>query len=139
MRKCPKCKKYKTVIKYGKAKNGKQRYKCKKCNYQFTRPLRIEYSNEIKYRATFLFSLKGFSYTLVAKLLKIDSRYKVRYWVQTIGVKKPSQDYLRVFLKKILRNLYKLNKTVAARQTLSTYLKTGYLTHKKAPPKNGGA
>ena len=123
MRKCPKCKKYKTVIKYGKAKNGKQRYKCKKCNYQFTRPLRIEYSNKIKYSATFYASLKGFSYAFVAKLLNINSRYKVRYWAQKLKVKQPKAEYLQSSFQNILELLNDSKKNPTAKKPFQSIWK----------------
>lgn len=83
--KCPKCSSEKTVknAPIPLKKNGiiqpVQRYKCKKCGYQFTKSEYVKYySKEIKVLALRL--LQELSYREIAKVLDIDNHSVIHYW-----------------------------------------------------------
>lgn len=88
---CPKCKSEQTV------KNGKvlekQRYKCKHCNFQFTRLTTRGVPAADKARAIQLYLL-GLSMTVIAKLYKVSTPAVLK-WIKTFAkenCEKPAAD-----------------------------------------------
>jgi transposase len=81
---CPKCKSTEKV-KNGKIK-GVQRYKCKKCNYNFTVTLKsTAKSNRVKRLALTLY-LEGLGFHSIARVLKV-SHVSIIKWIKKIGHK----------------------------------------------------
>ena len=80
---CPKCAAFE-VVKNGKAR-GKQRFKCKKCNMQFTRLTPRGNSLEVKVRAVDLYN-HGLSMRAVARLLGVSAT-SVLDWIKMIAKK----------------------------------------------------
>jgi len=79
---CPKCKS-KKHIKDGKVK-GKQRYKCKGCNYRYTVELKSTAKpTNIKRQALELY-LEGLGFRSIGRFLKV-SHVSVYQWIQTFG------------------------------------------------------
>jgi transposase len=79
---CPKCKSNEKV-KNGKIK-GLQRYKCKKCNYNFTVTLKsTAKSNRVKRLALTLY-LEGLGFHSIARVLKV-SHVSVIKWIKKFG------------------------------------------------------
>ena len=80
---CPKC--------YGKecTKNGivknKQRYRCKKCKYNFTRSTCWKYSDEIRQKAIKLY-LEGNGFRRIERLIHV-SHMSVINWVRQLASK----------------------------------------------------
>jgi len=80
--KCPKCKSSEKV-KNGKIK-GVQRYKCKKCHYNFTVTRKsTAKSNRIKRLALILY-LEGLGFRSIARVLKV-SHVSVMKWIKKFG------------------------------------------------------
>ena len=86
--KCPKCGALE-VVKNGKTR-GKQRFKCKKCNYQFASLVPGGFAPEIKAKVIELYNC-GLSIRAAAKLQGV-SRTSALNWI-------------REFAKKYMRNL----------------------------------
>lgn len=80
---CPSCA-AKEVIKSGHAK-GKQRFKCKKCNFQFTRLTPRGYPPETKARVIELYN-HGLSIRAAARLQKV-SRTTALNWIREFAKK----------------------------------------------------
>ena len=80
---CPKCK-ASEVVKNGKVK-GIQRFKCKSCDFQFTRCTPRGYSPETKARAVELYN-HGLSIRAAAKLQGV-SRTSVLNWIKQAAKK----------------------------------------------------
>ena len=80
---CPKCN-ASEVVKNGKIL-GKQRFKCKKCCFQFTRHTPQGYAPEVKAQAVRLYS-HGLSLRAVAKMLNV-SRTSVLNWIKMAAKK----------------------------------------------------
>ncbi len=74
---CPKC--HGSSIKSGKVQ-GRQRYKCKACAFQFTQTTLRTYSLETKRFAVYLY-LKRMTMRSIAKVLGV-SNYAVHCWVK---------------------------------------------------------
>lgn len=82
--KCPKCSNKETV-KAGEVK-GRQRYKCKKCNYHFTVEVRKQrLSPQLKRKALFLF-LEGVSTRRIEKLVGVNHTTLLK-WIAEFGLK----------------------------------------------------
>jgi transposase len=80
--KCPRCKSSEKV-KNGKIK-GVQRYKCKKCHYNFTVTRKsTAKSNRIK-RLAFILYLEGLGFRSIARVLKV-SHVSVMKWIKKFG------------------------------------------------------
>jgi transposase-like protein len=81
MRKCLKC----GSIKYVKdgIVQGKQRFKCKKCNYRFTRFTRRGVSGDKKKQAMHLY-LEGMGFRAIGRFLGV-SNVAVLKWVRNAG------------------------------------------------------
>ena len=77
---CPKCSK-RNCIKYGLVK-GKQRYKCKGCNYRYTVSHRGA-SNHIKRQALNLY-LEGLGFRSIGRILNF-SHVAVYNWIKAFG------------------------------------------------------
>ena len=80
---CPKCN-AKEVIKSGHAK-GKQRFKCKKCNFHFTTLVPRGYPPETKARVIELYN-HGLSIRAAAKLQGV-SRTSALNWIKSFAKK----------------------------------------------------
>lgn len=80
--KCPKCKSDKSV-KNGNH-HGKQRYKCKECNCQYTQEQPRGKSPEIKCLAIILY-VWGLSFRAIASIVKVSPK-AVFNWVKTFGI-----------------------------------------------------
>ena len=79
---CPKCNSTE-YIKSGNAK-GKQRYKCKSCNYMYTVQLKsTAKSSEIKRIALEMY-LEGLGFNSIARILKV-SHLAVQKWINKFG------------------------------------------------------
>ena len=81
--KCPKCDALE-VVKNGKTR-GKQRYKCKKCNYQFTSLVSRGFAPEIKAKVIELYN-HGLSIRAAAKLQGV-SRTSALNWIKEFAKK----------------------------------------------------
>lgn len=77
--KCPICKKEKNVIKYGKI-GETQRYKCKNCNYQFSKPNKNGKPLEIKLLAFYMY-LNGANTPIIARAFKVSAT-AVSKWIK---------------------------------------------------------
>ena len=110
---CPKCGSTE-VVKNGKAV-GKQRHKCRNCQYQFTRTEKRGKPQSVINTAIILY-LFGLSMNAIAKLLKVSTP-AVLYWIRTFARKqtlKPTPERAQVvvleldemwhFLEKKLKN-----------------------------------
>jgi transposase-like protein len=79
---CPKCKNTHSV------KNGhhhdKQRYKCKKCNCQFTKEQPRGKNTKTKHWAILLY-INGLSFRAIAKLVRVSHK-AVYDWVRAFGL-----------------------------------------------------
>ncbi len=81
--KCPKCGET-HVIKYGKVQ-GKQRFICKHCNYQFTRETIVGYPVEMKMDALRLYC-SSMSIRAIARFLYVAPQ-TVANWINEFGQK----------------------------------------------------
>jgi transposase-like protein len=81
---CPKCSSRKHLIKSGKIK-GKQRYKCKRCNYHFTRVTPKGYPKSIKRMALYLY-LEGIGFRSIERILG-PSNVTILRWIRDLGIK----------------------------------------------------
>jgi len=75
---CPKCQ-HEGVVKNGHAL-GKQRWKCKKCNHQFTRTTPRGKPLEIKLMSVYLYC-HGLSFNAIAKMFEVNTSTVLR-WVR---------------------------------------------------------
>jgi len=85
MKRCPKCKS-EQFTKYGSVK-GKQRYKCKDCDCQFTRFDKKGFSSEIKRFALKLY-LEGLGFRAIGRLLKV-SNVSILNWIREFAKELP--------------------------------------------------
>lgn len=79
---CPKCKSDQ-VIKSGKVQ-GKQRFRCKHCNYQFTRTTPRGRPMKEKAMAVILYTL-GLSLNVIAKIFNVSTP-AVLYWIRAFAI-----------------------------------------------------
>lgn len=103
---CPKCGGVK-IVKNGNRK-GRQCYKCKECNRQFTLK-QNKYSPELKYIVCLLCKRKQ-QYRLIAYFFKVKSISLISYWVKhykankNIDAQKDIEKYNLEVIKNILSN-----------------------------------
>ncbi len=79
---CPKCK-CAEVVKNGKV-NEKQRFKCKKCSFQFTRLIPRGHAGSEKALAVVLYTL-GLSMNAIGKLFNVSAQ-AVLNWVRNFAI-----------------------------------------------------
>jgi len=79
---CPKCKSNEKV-KNGKIK-GVQKYKCKKCNYNFTVTLKSTAKSYRVKRLALTLYLEGLGFHSIARVLKV-SHVSVIKWIKKFG------------------------------------------------------
>ena len=79
---CPKCRSN-NKIKNGKV-NGRQRYKCKECGYNYTVVLKSTAKSEMTKRFALTLYLEGPGFRSIGRLLKV-SHVAVMNWVKNYG------------------------------------------------------
>ena len=84
MRKCPKCSSESTV-KSGKIR-GKQRYKCKACNYHYTVIQKSDTSTESDRKLALTLYLEGLGFRSIGRILGY-SHVAVYNWIKAFGGK----------------------------------------------------
>lgn len=87
MRECPLCHSVENV-KSGVV-NGRQRYKCKACNYHFTVEKRGKNINDYYVTKALQLYLEGLSYREIERILG-TSHVTVMNWVKRYGVSRPA-------------------------------------------------
>lgn len=81
---CPKCK-WHDSVKDGFAK-GKQRHRCKNCNYRYTVEAAPKLPDHLR-RVALILYLEGFSLRDIADYAGVHSHNTIVYWLENSGIK----------------------------------------------------